>query len=143
MQPLLHEHAVGAQVDVLAAAENAAHQLAELRIDHRLAAADADDRGAAFVDRVEALLDGQLFLDGLRVFANAAAAGAGQIAGMQRFEHEHERKALRARQLFPGDVAGHGGRQGEGETHDLCPLLSGRPWAAGAQYPVLDTRRSV
>ena len=61
VQPLLDEHAVGAEVDVLAAFEDAAHQLADLRIDQRLAAADADDRGARFVDGGQALLDASAF----------------------------------------------------------------------------------
>ena len=65
VQPLLDEHAVGAEVDVLAALEDAADQLADLRIDHRLAAADADDRRAALVHRGQALLDGELLLDGV------------------------------------------------------------------------------
>ncbi len=57
VQAFLNEHAVGAEVDVLAALEDAAHQLADLGIDQRLAAADADDRGARFVDGCQALLD--------------------------------------------------------------------------------------
>ena len=71
-------------------------QPADLRIDHRLAAADRNDRRAAFVHRCQALLDGQHFVDRGLVFADAAAARAGQVAGVQRLEHHHQRKLLRA-----------------------------------------------
>ena len=36
----------------------------------------------------------QTLSDGALVFADAAAAGAGQIAGVQRLEHEHKRETL-------------------------------------------------
>ena len=94
VQPLLDEHAVGAEVDVLVAFEDPATSSPISRIDHRLAAADADDRGAALIDRRQAFLDAELLLDGRLVLADAPAAGAGQVAGVQRFEHQHEREAL-------------------------------------------------
>ena len=94
VQPLLDEHAVGAEVDVLARSRISRDQLADLGIDHRLAAADADHRRAALVDRGQALFERQLLLDGGLVLADAAAAGAGQVAGVQRLEHQHEREAL-------------------------------------------------
>src|SRR5262249_30032971 len=65
----------------------------------------------------KALLDGQFFLDCLDVFTDAATAGAGQVAGMQGLEHEHQRKALLSGQLLPGDVTGHRGCQSQRETH--------------------------
>ncbi len=96
-QLLADEHAVGTQVDVLLALEDLGHQLFDRGIDHRLAAADADDRRAALVDRRQALLDGQLVLDRRGVLANPPAAGAGQVAGVQGLEHQHQRKPLSRR----------------------------------------------
>ena len=46
------------------------------------------------VDGGQAFLDAELFLDGRLVFADAAAAGAGQVAGVQRLEHQHQRETL-------------------------------------------------
>ena len=60
----------------------------------------------------------ELLLDGRFVFANAAAAGAGEVAGVQRLEHQHQREALLAPELLLDHVAGHVGGQAEGETHD-------------------------
>src|SRR5208282_4873895 len=59
VQTLLDEHAVGAKVDVLALSEDLADQPADLRVDHGLAAADADDGGSAFVHRLQAFGDAQ------------------------------------------------------------------------------------
>ena len=86
--------------------EDLGDQLADARVDHRLAAADRDDRGAALVDRVEALLDRELLLDRRLVLADPAAAGAGQVAGVQRLEHQDQREPLGPRELLLGDVAG-------------------------------------
>src|SRR5262249_23712001 len=117
VQPFLDEHAVGAQVDVLALLEDLADEPADFGIDHRFAAADADDGGAAFVDGGEAFLNGQLLLDGRFVFADAATAGAGEVASVERLEHEDEGKPLLAGDLFLGDVADHRGGEAEGKTH--------------------------
>ena len=94
MKPFFDEHSISAQVDVLAFLEDVTHQLADLRIDHRLAAANAHDWGAAFIDGGKALLDTQFFFNGLGIFSNPAASGAGQIASVQRLEHENEGKSL-------------------------------------------------
>ena len=119
VQPLLGEHAVGAEVDVLAALEDAGHQGADLGVDHRLAAADAHDGGAGLVHGIQALLDGEAVLEVGGVFADAPAAGAGEVAGVQRLEHQHEREARRAGQLVLGHVADHVGRQAQGESHGV------------------------
>src|SRR5262249_20883417 len=121
VQALRDEHAVGAEVDVLAALEDAFDGGADLGVDHRLAAADADDGGAGLVDGGEALGEGELFLDGLRVFADAAAAGAGEVAGVQRLQHQHQREALLALDRLARHVRRHVRRQAERETHDSSP----------------------
>src|SRR5262249_20752615 len=104
---LLDEHAVGAQVNVLASLQNAADQPADFRINHRLAAADTHDRRAALIHRGENFLDAQFLLNGFRVFANPPAASAGEIASVQRLQHEHEWETLFASDFLLGDVAGH------------------------------------
>ena len=76
------------------------HQRPDLGIDHRLAAANADDRSAGLIDRCQALLEAQLLLDGLGVFADAAAAGAGEVAGVQRLQHQHQRKGFAPDSFF-------------------------------------------
>ena len=55
-----------------------------------------DDRGAAFVDRLEAVLDRNALIQDLVGIIDLAAAGAGEIAAEQRLQHQHERIALAA-----------------------------------------------
>ena len=57
VQRLLDEHAIGAEVNVLATLEDATHQGADLGIDHRFASADADDGSTGLIDRLQALVD--------------------------------------------------------------------------------------
>ena len=94
VQALHDEHAVGAQVDVLIARENSGHELADLRIHHGLAAADRHHRRAALIHRRQAFFERNPLSDSGFVFADAPAAGAGKIAGVQRLEHEHDREPL-------------------------------------------------
>ena len=70
----------------------------------RLAAGNAHDRRAAFIDRAETLLGSQVLLQDVRRILNLAAAGAGEIAAKQRLEHQHERILLAALELLADDV---------------------------------------
>ena len=118
---LADEHPVGAEEDDLLPLQDLGDQLADAGVDHRLAAADRDDRGAALVDGVEAFLDRELLLDRRFVLADPAAAGAGQVAGVQRLEHQDHREPLGPRQLLLDDVAGDPGRHLQRESHDARP----------------------
>jgi len=55
---------------------------------------------------------------------NLAAAGAGEIAAEERFEHEHDGETLAALQLLANDVAGHRPHLRYGNAHAFeCNLL--------------------
>ncbi len=97
-------------------------QPADLRIDHRLAAADGDDRRAALVRRRQALLDRHDFVDRGFVLADAAAARAGQVAGVQRLEHHHHRKFLRAAKALAWP---HTSRDSRSSSADISFTLLG------------------
>ncbi len=99
---LADEHPVGAEDDDLLPLLNLGHQLADARVDHRLATADRDDGRTALVDGGQAFVDRQLLLDRRFVFANSPAAGARQVAGVQRFEHENHGELLGSRQFACG-----------------------------------------
>src|SRR5947199_8939936 len=86
-------------------------QPSKIRVNHRLTAANGDDRRPAFIECLQALFHCKLFPDRVRVFTNAAAAGACEIARMQGFEHHDERKFINATQAFTRDVSGHAGGQ--------------------------------
>ena len=100
--------------------EDLGDQLADVRVDQRLAAADADDRRAALVDRGQALLDRQLLLDRRLVLANPAAAGAGQVAGVQRLEHQHQREPLRSAPASSWRCSRPSAWSGEGKSHAVA-----------------------
>ena len=114
---LADEHAVGAEVDDLLALEDLGRQLADPGVDHRLAAADRDDRSAALVDRGEALVDRELLLDRLDVLADPPAARAGQVAGVKRFEHQDHGELLGPGDLLLGHVAGDPAAHLKRKTH--------------------------
>ena len=97
---------------MLPAAENLTDKPAQIGIDHGLAPADGHDWRTAFVQRRQALLDGELFLDGIRVFANAPATRAGEIARMQRLQHHHKGELLDASKASSRNVARHVRSQG-------------------------------
>ena len=114
---LAHEHRVRADVDDPLLLEQAADQRLDVRINQRLAAADRDHRRVAFLRRAEAILQAHHVLERGRIFANPAAAGAGQVAGMQRLELEDGGELLRPPQLVADDVRRDLGRQRERESH--------------------------
>ena len=120
-KPLANEHSIRAQVDVLPAAENLTDKPAQIGIDHGLAPADGHDWRTAFVQRRQALLDGELFLDGIRVFANAPATRAGEIARMQGLQHHDKWKFLSSAQALACDVGRHARSQSPGKSHKSLP----------------------
>ncbi len=109
---LVQHQRVGAQVDVPPPGDDALDQLLELGIQRRLAAADRNRRRPAVVDRLQAGLQGQPVLE-LAGVALDGAAQAGQVAGVQRLEHQHERVAPVAAQGVLELVTDH-------VRHDVC-----------------------
>ena len=57
-------------------------------------------------------------LEARGIFADAAAAGAGEVAGVQRFELQDHRKLGRLAELVLDDVTGDFFRQRKGESHN-------------------------
>jgi len=69
-------------------------QRRDRRVQHRLAAADGNHRRPALVRRPEALLQGEHPGDRGFILPDAPAPRAREIAGVQRLQHQHERKTL-------------------------------------------------
>src|SRR5579862_522693 len=120
---LANKHTIGAKVDVFLARKDFVSQAANLGINHRLAAANGNDGRAAIVNRLQALLDGKHFVDRGFVFANAAAASAGEIAGVERFEHHHQRKFLRPSDALASEITRHARSEAKRNSHPLPPSL--------------------
>src|SRR5262249_35926521 len=78
---------------------------------------DRHGRDAAFLDRAEALLGSQLLFQDMARILNLPAAGAGQIAAVERLEHQHERVPLPSLQLLAQDVSGDPPHLGRGDRH--------------------------
>src|SRR5262245_49076340 len=97
MQLLFQKQCVGAERDELLARNDALDDLADLLVDQRLAARDRDHWSAAFIDRVEALLDREAPVQDRIRIVDLAATKAGEIAAEQRLEHEHQRITLATR----------------------------------------------
>ena len=96
---------VGAQIDEFLARDDAGDDLRHFLVNQRLAAGNGDDGRAAFVDRAQCVLDAHSLLQDLLRIVDLAAAGTGEIALEQRFQHEHQGIALVAAQLAAGDIA--------------------------------------
>ena len=113
-----HEQAVGADIDDAALAQQAGDEFLDLRVDQGFAAANRDHRRSAVLSRGEAILQGHHVLEAGGVFTDAAAAGAGQVAGMQRFEREDQRESGRSPDFVLDNVPGDLNRQREREPHN-------------------------
>jgi hypothetical protein len=93
---LFQQQRVGAERDELLARHEAAHDLADLLVDQRLAAGDRHHRRAAFVGRVPAFLRRHAAVEDRIGIVDLAAADAGEVAAEQRLQHQHQRIALAA-----------------------------------------------
>ena len=128
---LPHEHAVRADVNDAFLPEQAVHQLFDLRINQRFAAANRDHRRVAFHRHGQAFFQRHHVLEVGGIFADAAAAGAGEIAGVQRFELQDHGKLGRFAQFVLDDVTGDFRRQGKWKSHRIIGLgrvgWTGRP----------------
>ena len=102
LHPLFHQQRVGAQVDELPARDDALDDGRQFLVQQRLAARDRHHRRAAFVDRVQGVLDRDALIQDFVGIIDLAAAGAGEIAAEQRLQHEHQRIALSSGQLAGG-----------------------------------------
>src|SRR5262249_20228004 len=121
---LLEQQRVGAERDELLARDEAAHDLADLLVDQRLAAGDRHHRRTAFVGCVPALLGRHTAIeDGIRI-VDLAAADTGEIATEQRFQHQHQRIALAAQQLLLEQIAADPQFLEEGYGHYVLSFWS-------------------
>ena len=91
---LANEHPIRAEDDMASARKDVGNQAPDFGIEHRLAPADGYCRRAAFIHGAKALLHGEALRNGALVFADPAATGTGEIAGVQRLQHQHERESL-------------------------------------------------
>ncbi len=114
---LLEQQRVGAERDELLARHEAAHDLADLLVDQRLAAGDRDHRRAALVGRVPALLRRHAAVEDRIRIVDLAAADAGEVAAEQRLQHQHQRIALAAKQLLLDQIAADTHFLEEGYSH--------------------------
>jgi len=87
-----HEHAVRADIDNAPLFEEARYQLFDLWINQWFAAANGNHRCVALGGGSQTVFQTHHVLEAGGVFADAPATGAGQIARVQRFKLQHQRK---------------------------------------------------
>ena len=131
---------IGADGHELAARDGAFDDLRQFLVQQRLAAGDDDDRGAAFVDRAEAVGQRQPLVEDLVGIVDLAAAGAGEIAPEQRFEHQDQRVFVAAAQLLPHDIGADLHRLQQGYAH-TGPRERKRDDVAPQERPTSDGSR--
>src|SRR5271167_83843 len=124
MELLLEQQRVGAKVDVLLARDEAGDDLGDLRMQQWLAARDGDHGRATLVHRAQALLHRELLAEHVSGILDLAAAGAGQVAAKERFQHQHQWVALAALDLLLQDVGGDRPHLGNRNSHVRDPNCS-------------------
>ena len=102
---LLQQQRIGAQRDELLARHEAAHDLADLLVDQRLAARNRHHRRAALVGGVPAFLRRHAAIEDRVGIVDLAATDAGKVAAKQRLQHQHQRIAFSAQQLLLDQIA--------------------------------------
>ena len=107
-QLLFQNLSVCTQINMLSLFERFFDQFDNVRIDQRLAAADADYRRAAFVDGLQTFVNRQHFAHAVFEFPNSTAPGAMQIAQEKRFQHQNQRESFNSLTLTRHDISGHG-----------------------------------
>ena len=122
-----HEHAVRADINHAALLAQTGDEFLDLGIDQGFAAANGNHGGFTFHGGRQALLQRHHVLEGRGIFADAAAAGTREIAGVQRFKLQHHRKLRRTLQFMLNNMTGYLSRQGEGESHSkLTEEINGK-----------------
>src|SRR5205807_7557167 len=122
-----HEHRVCADVNDALLLKQTFDERFDLRIDERLSAANGDHRGVAFVRCGEAILQRQEIFERGRIFADPAAASAGEIARVQRLELQDRGELIRPAQLLGNDVGGDLSGQRQRESHKSEDSTNGSP----------------
>src|SRR5437764_644584 len=90
----VHEHAVGAEIHVLAPLDERSHHLVDLWVHEGLAAGDRHHRRAALLHGADGIIDGEAPTEDVRRVLDLPASGAGQVAGEERLQLHEERELL-------------------------------------------------
>ena len=101
------QQAIGAEVNVLFARDQALNDLTDLGMHERFAARDADQGRSALIGGFEALLRSQVGLQDVGRILDLAAARAGEVAAEQGLQHEDDGELLPPAKFLADDVAGH------------------------------------
>ncbi len=101
---LVEQQRVRAEIDELLPLQDLRDDLRHLAVQQRLAAGDGDDGGAALVDGLQRVGNGQALVQDLGRVVDLAAAGARQVAAEERLQHQHQRVALTTAEMLLDDI---------------------------------------
>ena len=104
----LEQKGVGAEVDVFFAFDEAFDDFFDVGVEEGFAAGDGDHGGAAFIDGIEALLGGEVLFEDVGGVLDFAAAGAGEVASEEGFEHEDKGVVFVSASFLFQDIGGDG-----------------------------------
>src|SRR5207237_6389468 len=124
VQLALEQQGVGAEIDEAATLDEAPGDGADPGVEQRFAACDADDGRAALVGSAQAVLHREIPLQDRDGVLDLSAAGAGEIAAEEGFQHEHERILLAPRKPLLEDVLRHRRHLRCRDRHSLLRALS-------------------
>ena len=116
-QLFAQEHSVRADVNDPFLRQQAGDEILDVRVDQRLAPADRNHRRPALRRGTQAVFQRHDLLQRGRILADAPAAGAGEVAGVERLQLQDRRKFLNAPDFFSDDMARNPGGQRERKPH--------------------------
>ncbi len=112
-----HEQAVGADIDNAPLGQQAGDQFLDFGINQWFTAANGNHRRVAFSRGAQAIFQAHHVLEAGGIFANPAAAGASEIAGVQRFKLQDQGEFGCAPEFVFDNVAHYLRRQCEWKSH--------------------------
>jgi hypothetical protein len=132
------EQGVGAEIDVFFPGDEAGDDLFDLRVEQGLAPGDADHGGLAFLDGLEALLGGEIFLENVGGVLDFSAASACKIAAKEGFQHKNEGVSFFAGEFLPQHVGCDGPHLRDWNSHGSKSIPAG---GGGLQWAVVKRRK--
>jgi hypothetical protein len=109
--------------------------LGHLRMDHRFATGNTNDRGATFHSRRQTLFNRKPLIQHMIRILNLPAAGAGQITSEERLQHQHERIPLHPAQLLGEHILRDSCHLGKWNSHSSLSFFSIYIGNGGGQLP--------
>ena len=114
---LLEENGIRAEIDVLPPLDKLLDEFADWSIEEWLPSGDRHHGSGALIDGLKGFLEGHVLAEDVNRILDLAAACAGEVAPVERLEHQDERILAAATETLSEDVARHGPHLADWNSH--------------------------